>query len=384
LKTIYKAEYITEGGESQEPLKDYMIYAATNPVREPDDFLKNKTIGKAWPLFGEDQMYIPSGEQSMKQAEMGLIVSSPLFYAVDGKRTFRIKFHLAAHEFSAYFIKQATNAGNINDIAAEVIIAEMLRKAFLIDVTAVDKWIRIGEYATACPLDNEEDRFIELAFTLNSDDPAVGLYDPAVHGEGYNIHLPAVRFMMNNNSFPNPYTFLFEQLITRVSITVNVKDSSKLVLQNNIGQLSAANPFQVFGPQPAVGAYLEMKNTNIFNRYTKDFKIKLKWFDLPRIIDGFTEYYKGYNANITNESFKVGLSAMVEDNYLPKIDEQQVFQLFESDKGIESQRFLSDTTYIDDVRLNKIRFDNAALLDQEEKTGFDFKNGSVKLELLEP
>ena len=72
---------------------------------------------------------------------MGLIVASPLFYAADGKRSFSIKFHLAPQQFNEYFIKQAAGYAILTGIAKEVIITEMLKKAFIIDITGVDKWV---------------------------------------------------------------------------------------------------------------------------------------------------------------------------------------------------------------------------------------------------
>lgn len=82
LKTIYKCKYINPLAESddQESEGDYMIYAADNPVKETADYLKNGAAGPSWPLFGEDQWYLAADKKSMKEADMGLLVVSPLFF----------------------------------------------------------------------------------------------------------------------------------------------------------------------------------------------------------------------------------------------------------------------------------------------------------------
>jgi len=71
-----------------------------------------------------------------------------------------------------------------------------------------------------------------------------------------------------------------------------VENCSTVKLQNNIGTVNPGNPYQIFGPQPSVGSYLDIRNSNIFNRYTKALKIKLNWLDLPKIKGGFVSYFQ--------------------------------------------------------------------------------------------
>ena len=385
LKTIYKSEYHNFLYKKDiDPVKEYMIYAADNPVVEAGDYGKNSYTGKAWPLFGQDQGKLPAEEYTMREADLGILITSALLYAVDGKRTYSIKFHLARNQFDIYFTRQVMDYEKATGIDRKVIISEMLKEAFIINITGADGWIKVPEYSTKCPFDEGLDKIIEIHFTLLPDDPAVANYQPGVHGGNFNATRPALKLMLNNKSFQNPYAFFCEQIIERITIQVKVSESSSLLLQNNTGKLSMSNPFQIFGPQPTIGAYIDIKNTNIFNRFTKDFSIKLKWFDLPKNKDGFKAFYEGYRNEITNESFKVGISGLIDDTYLPKTDEQQVFNLFQMNNSSGLRQYLSNTTVIDHIDLGKIRFDNEPLLQDEEASGPDFKNGAVRIELQQP
>ena len=385
LKTIFKSEYINflDISEDQRPIKDFMIYAAENPVLHAASITGKRSEENVWPLFGEDQRYLPAGGKTMRETDMGLMVASALLFAVDGKRSFSIKFHLESANFKT-FISHAQDYEMATGISKNVIISEMLKKAFVIDITGEDKWIPIPEYSPECPVDNGSDNYIDIRFVLMQDDPAVGIYNAEVHGKGYKLKVPAVRLMLNNSSFHNPYAFFHQLIIERVTIKVDVKYSTRVKLQNNLGQISLANPFQLFGPQPTLSSYLDIKNTNIFNRFTKDFKIKLKWFDIPKNKDGFKTFYEGYEPEITNDSFKIGLSGLINDNYLPKHQEQQLFDLFQMNKEPGRKQFLNDSTVIDKVDLHKIRFDNEPLLQEDEAAGYTLKNGAVRIELLEP
>jgi hypothetical protein len=384
LKTIYKSKYqnFAELEEGVGPINDFKLYAADIPNVEPADFENNDPGRKEWPIFGEDQRYLPSNEQSMDEAEIGMLVSSALFYAVDGHRLFSIKFHLNPVYFES-FNKHADDHELATGINKKVIIAEMLKRAFIIDITGTGKWTRIPEYSTTCSIAEETDKFIEIQFKLRKEDPAVDVYMPEFHGPDYGTAFPAVRLILNNNSFHNPYAFFYEQAIERISINVTVRESSSLKLQNNIGALSVANPFHLFGPQPTLGSYLDIRNANIFNRYTRDFKIRLRWFDIPKNKDGFKTYYEVYENNITNSSFKVGLSGLVNDNSVLKTDEQQLFELFEMNKNPGRKQYLSDITSIENIDLQNIRFDNDLQLGNENESA-SMKNGSVRIELLEP
>ncbi len=394
LKTAYVSENvkIRSKDEDIEDVKEFKVYSCDNPVPEPAAFLKANNGCTSWPVLGEDQAELPKELLSMEEAGIGLIVASPLLYAVDGKRYFRIRFYISPASFTLFY-QHVLDFALLSGINEEVVIYEMLNKAFVVDITAKDKWMRINKYVTAYSLNKEEqagskpqEKFIEIEFELNQNDPAVGIYSPEVHGSTYDCKWPMVRMLVNNNSFYNPYTFFNGVKLERITINVSVFDSEQVKLQNNIGTVSTATPFQIYGPQPAASSYIDIKNTNIFNRYCKSFTIKLNWFNLPKEKGGFETYYEGYDEHITNDSFKVAISGLNEGKFIPEHDDQQVFNMFNMKKNAGFKQYLSSVTTIKDIDFGKIRFANEPTLEQEEENvnEIHFKDGAVRIELVAP
>ena len=187
--------------------------------------------------------------------------------------------------------------------------------------------------------------------------------------------------------FKNPARFSFfrKLLIERVTISAHVNGSRAIKLLNNIGNLSPDSPFHPFGPQPVIGSYLDIKNTNIFNRYTKDFRIKMEWIDLPRVSGGWENYLKEYPANFRNDSFKIKLSALSEGKFKPASSKRQEFNLFSIDKGDFGSEILSELTEIRDIDLKRLELPNRPLLNKEgifQDT--NFTDGAIRLEFSSP
>lgn len=164
-------------------------------------------------------------------------------------------------------------------------------------------------------------------------------------------------------------------VIERIAINANVKEFKSVRLYNNIGPLSAENPFQIFGPQPVIGAYLDIRNSNIFNRHTKDFTIDIEWLDLPNIEKGFDAYYAAYDADITNSSFKVNITNgyIKPDKNLP---------LFETWRDPDGRIFLNNTTKIQQADFQRLLFNNSPLLGDEDYNSLT--EGMVRVELAAP
>jgi len=376
LKTVYKREYTNPQKEFENPETDYVIYAATNPVTPAEDYVKRSYQNYVWPLFGEDQKYLSKEQRSMQPADMGLLLAAPVLFAGDGKRTFTITMQLK--KFLSASAPGGQASQDENDLNPEI-----LGKAFIIDITGSSQWIRIKEYHITCSANNAPVKFIKIEFTLRPEEPATGIYKPGIHGAGMKFKDPVVRLMLNFNTLHNPYTFFQEQEIERVTINLVVQGSNRLQLQNNTGRVSPSNPFQLFGPIPSVGNYLDISNPDIFNRFTKNFDVILKWEGIPGNAGGFTTYYAGYDNNITNRSFKVKLTSGIEKDDPSHKKEQAVLDLFQVNDN-EFSEYLSANTLLSPVSFSKLRFENDLKLLETEDAKPDFRVGTVRLELVAP
>jgi len=398
LDTIYKirSEHLDSASGTKESYINYRIHAAEIPLTEAEEYNDNNPLNKSCPLFEEEKHLLPFGGKTIYDGGIGLIIASPVLFATDGIREFSISFYFNGDPFKKYFIDYAEAYGDVIKLSPRVIVSEIINNAFIIYITGLKGWIQISDYSviysesdkgkdglddwkemTEYP-DKVKNALLNIAFTLGKDDP-VSISQPAIHGLTNEISMPVIKLILKNATSLHPNGFLFQQVIEKIAINVQVKDCVNLNLNNNIGKLSNSNPSQLFGPQPAIGSFIEIANSNIFNRFTKKASVKFKWVDLPRMIGGFHAYYKGYPKLFYNESFKIGFSRMIDGEYLPKRNDQEKVNLFEFDDNL-----LSETSSFDDILSDNIRFDNEPLLEKENISALDFPVGAIRIELLEP
>ncbi|SJZ92627.1 hypothetical protein [Sediminibacterium ginsengisoli] len=386
LNTVYVSENvkIPARAEEDEDVREMQVFVADNPVYQPDNFLSGRNDTRSWPLIGEDQAQLSAEERSMLPAEIALYMASPLLYARDGKRNFRIRFYISKKS-SQQFIAHVNNYANVSGTNQKVLIYEMLSKAFNIDITGDEEWISIEKYTASFDPDMEGDHFIELDFELKHNDAPTAVYSKDIHGFEYDTEWPMIRFVINNDSFHNPYTFLKDIHIERVAIRLSVTESEHLTMRNNVGAVSTASPFQLFGPIASVGSYLDIRNGNIFNCYTRNFTIRINWFDLPRDKGGFEAYYRSYEPKVKNDSFKISISGLNEGRFQPALKDQQSFNLFAINDEPGSKGTVCPVTNIKHIDFSKIHFDNTPSFNNEDEAADgDFREGAVRLEFISP
>ncbi|MGY0035703.1 hypothetical protein [Pedobacter sp. NJ-S-72] len=250
-------------------------------------------------------------------------------------------------------------------------------------LTGAAGWLPVKHYAVSyTPGNASSSCCMEVKFKMDSNEEAAGIYNPVLHGYELNLQLPALRLLLNNSSFHNPYTFLSYFVMERVTVKVEVRESEHFKLRNNLVDLHGKAPFQPFGPIPVRGSYLDINNSNIFNRYLVNFRLQFYWFDLPADENGFAGYYQGYQYPFTNDSFKITLRSNTNSKITPGTEEKQLFNLFER-QSPHGKAFLKDQTTINRIDLKRIRFENTPKLDLDD-INEDFKQGTLRVELTQP
>lgn len=378
LKTVFVSDY--KHYENRH-VTEAQVFKADNPVFSPAAYLKTTGEPVTWPLLGEDQHDLAANLRTMQDTDIGLVMASPLFYQAEGERTVQLSIHFKPASFQL-FKNDVGNFALATEKKRNTALLELLNTAFVIDYTTTDGWQAIDRYYASCDMSEHSDHTITISFKLGATQKPVDVYNAAIHQQSYSADFPLVRILVNNYASHNPYTFFRKLLIDRVSIKVAVHGFQDLKLQNNIGALSKAHPFQVFGPQPTVGSFLNVKNTNVFNKYTTDFCCHIEWLDLPKDKGGFASYYDGYGTNVSNDSFVIGLSAMQGGSFRPDPQSQQAYQLFETDRDNDVLKNKTDIKHVD---FKKIEFPNApGLAAEHDVSESAFKEGVIRFELLSP
>jgi hypothetical protein len=384
LKTLYIDRHIQMAARKQEhkDITEDEVYKKSYINIQPGDFLKQKEAARSWPIFGESQFELADEDRTMEDADIGLLVASPVLYQTAGQRAITLKIYFETASFSQ-LVNYFSNFAKVTGKQLQAVSFELLSDAFVLSFTAPTAWEEVKRYGVKIDM---AENMIEIRFELSPVERPINVYDPLIHGDNYDIQWPVLKLLLNNYSTHNPYSFFRRLVMERITVTADVKGSRAVKLQNNVGNLSADNPFQPFGPQPGVGSYLDVKNTNIFNRFTKDFCIRLEWIDLPNTAGGWNNYYKEYNnPNITNESFRVKLSGLSQGKFKPSPAKRQEFTLFELDRSEMSAGVLNPVSQIEGVDTKKLELPNRPLLNDEALAAdTNFNEGAIRIEFSSP
>jgi len=378
LKTVYLADHVQLKNHAG-TVKEVQVYKGIYGAELASITQKSTTPAPTWPILGEDQEGLPDTAKSMSLADIGIILASPVLYQTEGRRT--ITFHIYLEDDSYMgLINYFTNYANVTEKEIEAVSHQLLSDAFVIHYTDTLGWVEIEKYSA---LLNEDERRFEIEIHVNQADQVIDTYKPEVHGGTFDTNWPAFRFVLKNYSVNNPFTYLQDVKINRISVTADVKGSRAVKLQNNVGMISATSPSQIFGPQPSIGSFLDIKNSNIFNRYTLGFCLKLDWIDLPKDPGGWETYYKAYNNGTNNNSFKVKLSVLIDGKIVPKPPQQQEFSLFDTED--DGSGMLCNSTQLQNIDIKRLGLVKKPLLDKEDLLQEkNFTEGAIRLELISP
>ncbi len=381
IRTMYVSQHIhTPGNRALMQLSEHTIYCGDYPVISSAAFAGNPSAAPLIPVLGEDQILKPADEHTMQEAPIGFMIASSLLYVRDGARQITLRFTLT-HESHKYLESYVASFADDNKQATQIALYEILNNTFTVEATGDAGWISIRKVGIA----SSSSGSIDITLLLNPEDPPLAVYNPLVHGDNYATAKPLLRFLLSNRSLHNGYNLFSNLVIQNVFIEARVQESTLIQIKNNLGDLSMNAPFQPFGPVPVPGSYLDIKNSNIFNKYTVDFAVNIEWFDLPKMEGGFEAYYAAYENNIRNNSFKIGASSFREGWFQPAAPSQQQFDLFRVDESRSaSWNYLSSTTVIEDVNLKKASFANEPLLNNDARNNNTKAEGTLRFELLEP
>ncbi len=208
-------------------------------------------------------------------AEIGVVVSSPMFYLADGKRT--ITLHL--NDNYKYI---ATSVG------AHAIIS----------YTSDNGWEEI-------PKDNiwDNDEEDGLTLIISKAMPSVVKYDESKHGLQIDAKDPVLRLVFPKLEIPEGYVNVESFLASFTAhliakIEVNVEESKDLLIYNDYGKLNGNMAFMPLGPNPIMNSCFYIGNNKIFNKYFNgnSFQLNVEWKGLPAEVDEAKNYICKYYA----------------------------------------------------------------------------------------
>lgn len=384
IKTIFLSDYkqIEATSTAYQDVKEVQIFKAEHPLFSPQDYLKKGGESRTWAIMGEDQHDRPQSEQTMLTEDPGIAIASPLFYQTEGTRKFTLTFELKSTELLD-LNQYIENYSQVRKgMSRETVIHKLFSKAFSLIYTIETGWEPVDNYNAKIYDTENTISSLVITFELNNSQKAFDCYNEAIHNNLLNTQLPVLKVLLNSQVEHYAYSFLRVMQLNRLTLNVKVKAFKDIKLQNNVGPLSPSAPFQPFGPQPSIGSFLDIKNSNVFNRYLKDVTIRINWLELPKEKGGFKTYFESYGIKLENEAFKVSLSSLSGGKYTPEVTSRQHFNLFTSD--LQTQE-LKDESKLETIDFKKISFQNEPQLKNELLINEHFfKDGAIRLELCAP
>lgn len=208
---------------------------------------------------------------AMPNATIGFAVASHYLYLTEGKR----KITLRLYTNSSSVLKTEL-LGNI--------------KCYL---TIDKKWHEVDNGITVSEAVSKT--YVEIAFTLAGNVPAIINYQAKVHGGTLNCTTPVLKVLLNNDdSSAYRYHNLRDVVITETEIKVEVgmenanwnQDGLKaLQLSNDSGPVDASKPFAPFGAQPKKDTTFVIGHTEPFSKKNAKIKLYMEWANLPNAAD---------------------------------------------------------------------------------------------------
>lgn len=204
-------------------------------------------------------------------AEIGIALSSPMFYLADGDRT--VMLYLK-EKYKAFV------SGISNNVS--------------VYYTGKNGWEEIHGLSASV---HDGKNCLELS--VNKSMPSFVRYDETRHGLQISAKDPVLRFVFHRVFVPEGYANAEEFLATFTAdilekIEVNVEGSKDLLLYNDYGKLNGNMTFMPFGPNPIPGVnHFYLGNNKIFNRYFNPdfFSVNVDWKGLP---ENMGKYYVPY------------------------------------------------------------------------------------------
>lgn len=380
LRTLYISKNAKIGiGSSYRLITN--VYAA--PVANSRDGMGERFINDVedWPTFGEELLDKSERDRQMTFGDVGFAISAPILEMEEGHRiiTTRLEFDKTSMHTLNLLIKDISRnmSSSIEDAFSRV-FRNSLRTFF----TTTEGWTA-ADTCEVLPASNPDLPEITLVVTLSASAPSVIGYLPELHGAGYNCKAPVLKVLHQNINSIFSYSFFKELILQRATIDVTAKGLRRFQLSSDLGGLDPSMPFMPFGPIPKVGSYMLVGKAELFKKDITDLRFNIEWQSTPDHPRGFKGYFRDYNAGITNEDFKVRISALAEGEFYPLANDLPLEYNFFAPHPEQPQNISKYNTW-DDIDVRAFNIKPNPNLQLPPAFNNEVRNGYFKIEFAAP
>ncbi|MGK0414001.1 MAG: hypothetical protein ACJA1B_002220, partial [Polaribacter sp.] len=330
--------------------------------------------------LGEEQIFLSNDDMSMEKAKIGFMLASPVLSLSKSDRTIDIDFKFTIDSIK-YLSDLIIDIGQNKNISEEAIFDEIFMNAFQIEYTAEEEWISVSSYHVMSPSDWSTG-VIRISIVLDKTFPDIVAYNSKIHDLQIASNLPILKFILNQDSFYNPYSFLNSMEVHKIDLNVTVENLKKFKCYVNNEEVDIKSEFEIFGATPKKGSNLVLGTEELFNKKINELSIAWDYKNLNSLNTTLEEYYKEYDLGIKNDSFKVRISALSNFKYSTSGTSELVYDLFDqTEKGLIKQNKRLSAIEVDALEIKP----NYQLKSSDfEDFSNDMETGYMKIELMEP
>lgn len=355
------------------------LYSKTHAstTEEVQFFNNDKTY---FSTLGEEQVLLSQEEMNMDKSQIGFMIISPVLMLSKSDRTIDIDFKFTIDSIK-YLSDLIIDIAQNKNSSEEVIFHEIFSQAFHIEYTSEEAWTPVPNYQVISPLDWSTG-VVRVSFKLDKTFPAIVPFSASVHELEIKSDLPILKFKLNQDSFYNPYSFLNSMQIFRIDLNVKVDKLKSFNCYVNNEEVDIKSEFEIFGATPKKGSNLIIATDELFNKNISELSIEWDYTNLNVLNESLEDYYKEYELDIKNNSFKAQISALSGFRFSKAIIPKLVFDLFEDseDSGVNTHINLSNI----DVQALNIKPNYKLKLSDLDEFSNDLETGYLKIELVAP
>jgi len=361
------------------------------PVANSEDGLgkelDNPSAG--WKAFGETQLlnidddgnkeYKSPEEVTMQFSSVGFAIASPLLDLAEGDRIITMEVAVA---------NDTVGPGSV-ELTEGVEYSDLLR----FYLTGPEGWINLQEFETTPTVKRNGSTYI-IELPVIREVPSICGYNEEMHGTGYQTTHPIIKVVLANNRNTGIYAyhFLRNKRVDRLEISVTVNGLKNLVIQNELGTLDPAKPFQPFGPAPTVGSAFYVGSREVFSKHLDSISVVVEWHDYPN--ERLSNYYN-YDATgtltgakatnrtpLADSDFKADLEILDNGSWQPVKSSINIFPAQLSNRFNLINKAWSGTGADDDT--NNFAIGWAPALDSFSEFNVNLNRGFLRLVLSVP
>ena len=299
-----------------------VVVVEKNKERYPEAALEYVTAVK--------QRVVP--DRTYSSVPIGLCLHSAMLLLGEGKREVNVLFSLTDDSL-AFMDNTIEQVARIQEISRDEALFKVLHDAFHLWVSTAEGWQTVENFYIRF----EEGVGLRLVFRLDEEFPPVSPLEGELE--------PSFRLLVNSTAWLFPYSWARKMFIKSVRMNVSVQGLRHFQVYNDLGSIDIHQAFAPFGTGGEKGAWFAFGCYEMACKSVKTIDFTFNWQHLPTCNGGLEEYYRTYNKDIDNRSFRGRVDQLRSRGWKP-LPDSEPFYLFRTSSELVPQKDESLTEHV--------------------------------------